>query len=443
MGRLSPAGPRRASAPDVAGLSARRVAARALEAVLRRRHPLDEALDADPAMDRLEPRDRAFARALALTTCRRLGQISETLDAHLDKGLPDRSGGLEAILSTAAAQLLFLDVPAHAAVDLAVRLVREDRDAERYAGLANAVLRAIARAPEPAAGPAANLPAWIGERWAMRWGEAVTLSMAEAHCAQAPLDLSAKDANTAWAERLGAVVLPTGTLRILAPSGPVTALPGFAEGAWWVQDAGARLPVLAAGRVKGARVADLCAAPGGKTAALAAAGAKVTAVDHSVERMTRLASNMDRLKLAVEPVVRDVRDANIGNDFDIVLLDAPCTATGTIRRHPDVAWTKRESDIASLAKLQHELLDAAARAVKVGGTLVYSTCSLETEEGEDQAVAFLARHRDFALAPIDASEVGGLGELVDRSGCARARPDMLAGSGGIDGFFVARFRRAP
>jgi 16S rRNA (cytosine967-C5)-methyltransferase len=427
---------------DVAGLAARRVAVKAVDALLRRRVPVDETIDADPGFHRLEPRDRAFVKALTLTTCRRLGQISETLDAKLDKGLPTRAGAIEAILATAAAQILFLDVPDHAAVDLAVRLVREDRDAERYAGLTNAVLRATARAGAPAAGPAANLPAWLGERWSNTYGDAVTLAIAEAHLAPPPLDLSVKGDARAWAERLGATVLPTGTLRIAEPSGPVTTLPGFDEGAWWVQDAGARLPVLVAGASKGARVADLCAAPGGKTAALAATGAKVTAVDHSVERMAMLMRNMERLGLPVEPIVRDVREAQLASDFDVVLLDAPCTATGTIRRHPDVAWAKREGDVASLARLQAELLDAAAGAVRPGGRLVYATCSLEPEEGERHVEAFLGRQRSFALAPVAASEIGGLAECVTADGVVRARPDMLAAHGGIDGFFVARFTRA-
>jgi 16S rRNA (cytosine967-C5)-methyltransferase len=435
---------RRAPEPraEVQGLAARRVAARAVDGVLRRRRPLDESFEGDRELARLEERDRAFARALARATVERLGQILVTLDGHLRSGLPNRAGALEAVLACGAAQLLFMDVPDHAAVDLAVRLVHEDAEAERYAALANAVLRGIGRDKTVAAGPEANLPDWLGERWSANYGAEATVAMANALVAPAPLDLTAKADAKGWAAKLGGTLLPTGTIRLREHHGSVTALDGFAEGAWWVQDAGALLPVLALGEVRKLRVLDLCAAPGGKTAALAARGARVTALDRRPERMARLAANLDRLKLKAETVVRDALDYRPDEPFDAVLLDAPCTTTGTIRRHPDVAWIKRPEDVAAIARVQRDLLDHAARHVGPGGRLVYATCSLEPEEGERQADEFLARNAEFRAEPIGADEIGGLAELLDGTGRIRSRPDQLAELGGIDGFIVARFVRA-
>jgi 16S rRNA (cytosine967-C5)-methyltransferase len=426
---------------NVPGLAARRLAVRALDAVLQKRRPLEETIERDPELASLEPRDRAFALTLARLSCRRLGQILVTLEERLERGMPQRAGAFEAIVVVGAAQLLFMDVPDHAAVDLAIRLCREDRDAERFAGLANAVLRGIARDKRPAAGPEANLPEWIGERWSRTYGDAVTLAMAQAMAQAPPLDLTAKAEPGKWAERLGATRLATGTLRIAEPSGPVTGLPGFEDGAWWVQDAAALLPVLVLGDVRRKRVLDLCAAPGGKTAALAARGAKVTAVDRSPERMARVGQNLDRLKLSADLVVRDAAEVELDGTFDAVLLDAPCSATGTLRRHPDVLWVKRASDIPALAALQTRLLERAGHFVAPGGRLVYCTCSLEPEEGEAQVDAFLARKPEFVRVPVTADEIGGLAETVTAQGDLRTRPDMLADRGGIDGFFVARLER--
>jgi 16S rRNA (cytosine967-C5)-methyltransferase len=429
------------SAGAGAGLPARRAAVAAVDAVLRRGRPLDEALDADAATARLDVRDRGFAHALARVTLRRHGQILATLDERLERGLPPRAGALEAILATAAAQLLFMDVPAHAAVDLAVRLARADREAERYAGLANAVLRAVARDARPAAGPAANLPEWLGLRLAAAYGEDVALAIAEAHVAEPPLDLSTKADPDAWAARLGGRRLSTGTVRLAPGHGAVTALAGFEEGAWWVQDAAARLPALALGPVRGRTVLDLCAAPGGKTAALASAGARVTAVDRDPARMARTARNLDRLGLAAEMIVRDVMDLGTDRRFDAVLLDAPCTATGTLRRHPDVAWTRAPEDVGKLAASQRRLLGRAAAFVAPGGRLVYATCSLDPEEGEAHVGPFLAANASFRLDPVRAEEIGGLAEAIAADGTLRTRPDFWPADGGMDGFFVARFRR--
>jgi 16S rRNA (cytosine967-C5)-methyltransferase len=429
-------------AAEGAGLLARRVAVAAVDGVLRRRRPLDATLHADTRVTALEARDIAFAHALARLTMRRFGQISVALDARLARGLPRRAGALEAVLATGVAQLLFMDVADHAAVDLAVRLAHEDREADRYAGLVNAVLRSIARDSKPEIDAAANLPDWLGDRWAATYGEATMRAMAEAMLSEPPLDVTAKSDAPRWARTLGGTLLPTGTIRLTGPRGAVPELPGFTQGAWWVQDAAALLPVAVLGGVRGKTVLDLCAAPGGKTAALAARGAKVTAVDRAPERMARLAQNLDRLKLTAETLVRDVFDLDLDRQFDAVILDAPCTATGTLRRHPDVAWIKQPDDVAALAALQTKLLRRAVRFVAPGGTLVYSTCSLEPEEGEEQIARLLAAEPAFRLVPIPAADIGGLDGLETPAGHLRSRPDMLSGLGGIDGFFVARLCRA-
>jgi 16S rRNA (cytosine967-C5)-methyltransferase len=444
---------RRAAPEKPPGIQARFVAARAVDDVLRHRTPLTEALDrafADPTAEGLDSRDRGLVHAIATVTFRRYGTISAALDARLSRGWPDNAGRLQAILATAAAQVLFLDLPAHAVVDLAVTLVSGDRFGSRYAPLANAVLRRIAGEADvirAASDPlTTDTPDWLRARWIAAWGETTARAVAAAHQAEPPLDLTVRADPGLWAERLGAARLSTGTLRLTDPGLP-TALPGFAEGAWWVQDAAAALPARLVRARPGMRVADLCAAPGGKTAQLAAAGAHVTAVDKSAGRLDRLAANLARLGLSADIKVADAATFD-GGPFDAVLLDAPCSATGTLRRHPDVAFLKRETDVASLSALQTRLIDHAAGLVRPGGTLVYCTCSLEPEEGERIVEALLARRPDYTLDPVRADEIGGQTALIDGQGRLRVLPchdPLTAGggtqAGGQDGFFAARLIR--
>jgi 16S rRNA (cytosine967-C5)-methyltransferase len=263
------------------------------------------------------------------------------------------------------------------------------------------------------------------------------------HLVEPYLDLSVKRDPEVWAEKLGGLVLSTDSVR-LVPSGPIEALEGFAEGAWWVQDAAAALPARLLGDVAGKRVADLCAAPGGKTAALVHAGAAVTAVDISAERLVRVSANLARLGLKAETIAADILDWNAVEPFDAVLLDAPCTATGTIRRHPDIPWLKRAEDVAALADLQARMLDRAVSLLASGGTLVYCTCSLEPEEGEAQVVRALACH-PLDLVPVAPAEIGGLAEAVTPAGAVRTLPSQMKLDSprlsGLDGFFIARFRK--
>lgn len=436
---------RSAPPPAPPGLAARALAVDGLERVLRHSVPLEDALDgADPAMG---PRDRALAFRIVATALRRIGTLRTVLARLMARGLPKSSPRLESVLLVGATQLLFMDVADHAAVGLSVDLARADRSTQPFCGLVNAVLRRMAREEDDLLAGIdpfkADTPDWLRARWIASYGEETARAMAEMHQIEPPLDISVKADPDAWAKRLSGEVLPTGAVRVLQ-AGPVRALPGYEDGEWWVQDAAAALPARLFGDVKGLRVADLCAAPGGKTAQLAAAGAHVTAVDRSGTRLMRLRDNLSRLKLAAEIVEADATQFE-APPFDAVLLDAPCTATGTLRRHPDIALAKRASDVAALAELQARLLAHGADLVKAGGTLVYSTCSLEPEEGEAQVERFLEARPDFARVPLVPGEVPGTEAFITPQGDVRTLPShWMRGEkerSGLDGFFAARLKR--
>jgi 16S rRNA (cytosine967-C5)-methyltransferase len=431
----------------VPGLVSRSIAADILDGVLRRNRALDEQLDgayAHAGLAALAERDRALTRVLVATVLRRLGTLRHLIGLFAERGTPPRAPRVEAALLIGAAQILFLDVPDHAAVDLSVRVARANRRAADYAGLVNAVLRRIAReGPERLSGldqAIFDTPEWLMARWTKIYSTTIARDIAAANGREPALDLTAKSDPELWARRLGGRVLPTGSVRAIA-HGSITALPGFAEGAWWVQDAAAALPARLFGAVNGLRVADLCAAPGGKTAQLAAAGARVTAVDRSPARLARLQDNLHRLTLAAELVCADVAEWT-AEPFDAVLIDAPCSSTGTIRRHPDVAWLKHPADIGKLAALQRRLIARAVALTKPGGMLVYCTCSLDPEEGEDIVAGLLAELPDVQRAPIAPSEVIGRQEFITGAGDLRTLPchfpDSDSRLAGIDGFYAAR-----
>jgi 16S rRNA (cytosine967-C5)-methyltransferase len=437
--------PRTSPQPEVPGLAARKIAADIVDGVLRRRLALDEQLsgkNAHTGLANLSDRDRALMRRLVATVLRRLGTLRRALRGFLDKGFPGDAPRTETILLIGAAQILWLDVPDHAAVDLSVRLAQADRRAGRYAGLVNAVLRRVAQNRDALAAEegTADTPDWLLARWTARYGADTAQAIARANGHEPALDLTVKADAEHWAERLRGRVLPTGSVRTLA-HGAVTLLPGFAEGAWWVQDAAASLPARLLGDVRGLAVADLCAAPGGKTAQLALAGANVTAVDRSPARLSRLRDNLTRLALTVDTVAADALEWQAG-PFDAVLLDAPCSSTGTIRRHPDVPWLKSEADLSVLTALQQRLLDRAVSLLKPGGRLVYCVCSLEPEEGERQIDALLARAPQLVRLPVSAAEVGGCAEFITADGDLRTLPLYLPDPdprwAGIDGFYAAR-----
>jgi 16S rRNA (cytosine967-C5)-methyltransferase len=435
---------------EVPGLAARRIAADILDGVLHRHRTLDEQLDgaaAHPAVKALSDRDRALMRRLVATTLRRLGTLGHVLSRLLDRGIPTDAPRAQSALLIGAAQILWMDVPDHAAVDLSVRLVQSDRRAAKYAGLVNAVLRRCAREGQPlideVKSQTLDVPPWLMARWVKHYGDKVARDIAVAISHEPSLDITVKSDPEQWATRLHGETLPTGTVRTLL-HGSVTMLPGFAEGQWWVQDAAAALPARLFGDPAGMAIADLCAAPGGKTAQLAQAGARVTAVDRSTARMARLRDNLERLELRAETAVADAAEwqgAN-GDGFDGILVDAPCTSTGTIRRHPDVAWLRQEADIGPLVALQKRLLQRAVALLRPGGMLVYCTCSLEPEEGEQAVAALLAAESGLRRVPIEASEVAGLTELLTAEGDLRTLPCHLPQQdprlGGLDGFYAAR-----
>ncbi len=451
---LSPAPEPRASRdrgrrdPDAApGLAAREAARALLSGVIDGRHPLD---GNDLALAGLSAEDRGLARAIAGTALRRHGELRAALAGLIARPLPGKAGPLPAILTVAAAQILFMDVPDHAAVSVAMAAAEADPNARHFKPLANAVLRSLVRGREEilAEADAAILdtPDWLWRRWVAAYGEPVARAIAAAHLVEPPLDLSVKADPEGWAARLGGAVLPTGSVRVTG-KGRIEALPGYDEGAWWVQDAAAALPARLFGDLAGRNVLDLCAAPGGKTAQLVLAGARVTALDLSAERVERLAANLKRLGLEAECVAADAFAYEPGRLFDAVLVDAPCSATGTIRRHPDIPFLKRESDLAPLALLQRRLIDKAASLTRPGGIIVYASCSLEPEEGEAHAKTAAS---GLALEPwpIAAGEVAGLSADWLHEGHLRTLPSHEPGpgiaggiAGGIDGFFATRFRR--
>jgi 16S rRNA (cytosine967-C5)-methyltransferase len=428
--------------PTVPGpASARRVAANLVDMVLGKGRALDDAL-ADPksGFRDLADRDRAFVRRLATTTLRRRGQIDGVLRKFLTlwpKGLPREA------MRLGAAELLFLDAPAHAAVGEAVNLMHPEQKKPR--GLINAVLRKVAT--EGAAIVAeqdvarANTPDWLWQSWVNFYGEDLARDIAMAHLQEAPLDISLKNGDPAdWAEKLQAEVLPTGGLRRMG-GGAVESLPGFAApedgsgSAWWVQDVAATLPAKLLGDIAGKRVADLCAAPGGKTAQLVAMGASVMAVDRSDPRLKRLKENLKRLGFKVDVRTAEIEQWQPEESFDAVLLDAPCTATGTIRRHPDLPYLKDETDVAKLAELQRRLMAAGWAVLKPGGRMIYCVCSLQPEEAEYQIRHLLALP-GAEIIPADAGKLHLPSEAVTHEGALRTLPSMWSGRGGMDGFFA-------
>jgi 16S rRNA (cytosine967-C5)-methyltransferase len=435
--------------PDAPGLAVRQAAVGLLTEVLDGKRSMDALFDpasGDVAWRALPERDRRLARAIVTAALRHHGQITRILSTLIERP-PRRAGAFHRILEVATAQLLYLDVPDHAAVSVAMEQIGADRDALHFKGLANAVLRRLGREREAilagSASPRFAVPDWLWQRWVAAWGEDTAARIVAANLDEPALDLTVKADPAAWAETLGGMLLPTGSVR-LVQDGPVDALAGYAEGAWWVQDAAAALPARLLAGFAGKRVADLCAAPGGKTAALALSGAQVTAVDISAGRLRRVAANLQRLGLEAELVDADLLTWSPAEPFDAILLDAPCSATGTIRRHPDIPWLKRPEDIAKLAALQGRMIDRAVSWLRPGGTLVFSTCSIEPEEGEQQMAQALHRH-PLEIAPVTADEIGGIDEALLPSGAVRTLPCQLQGPtprlSGLDGFFMMRVRK--
>jgi len=418
-----------------AGLPARRSALYLLDQILGQGRLMAE-LTSEGALDRLPPEDRARAMRLANTTLRGMERADRLLQKHLQKypPLPVRNALRAATVELCAGEA------AHGVVNSYVEIVARNKRFGHLKGLTNAVLRKIS-----ADGPAAwatlrppRLPKWLRGPLVDAWGSAAMAAMEAVQFQPPPLDLTARSDAEGVAKLTGGQLMPSGSIRLSDP-GQVSALPGYEDGAWWVQDAAAALPVKLLSPISGETVLDLCAAPGGKTLQLAAAGAQVTAVDTSPTRMARVRENLARTGLSADLVVQDAR--TVSGVFDAVLLDAPCSATGTLRRHPDLPFAKDGSEFAALIGLQSELLDHAWSLVRPGGRLVFCTCSLLPDEGEVQIEAALARHADMKTAWPETGLAGVDTTWRTTEGGLRLRPDYWAAEGGMDGFYMARLEK--
>ena len=393
-----------------------------LTAVLVRHRPLEDALDALPDS---EARDRSAAHRLAAAVLRRAASLDAVLEPFLRRAPPDP---VRQVLRLGAAQLLLLDTPPHAAVATSVALARS-RALAPFTGLVNAVLRRVAEQGQAALaeldGPRLDTPAWLWTSWGRD-----ARAIATAHANEAPLDITVHGEPPPGGEQL-----PTGSVRF--PAGTrVVDLPGYHEGAFWVQDAAAALPARLLDAKPGEHIADLCAAPGGKTAQLASTGATVFAVERDPHRTVRLRENLLRLNLAATIVTADATNWRPPVPLDAVLLDAPCSATGTIRRHPDIPHLKRPQDVTALVEQQRTLLAAAARMLRSGGRLIYAVCSLQPEEGP----ATLATALEIGLRhdPFTAAELAALPEALTAQGTLRTHCGLWPNLGGMDGFFAMR-----
>ncbi|MDD9908353.1 MAG: RsmB/NOP family class I SAM-dependent RNA methyltransferase [Ahrensia sp.] len=455
---------------DLPGLAVRQAAATVLVRIIDDGRGLDGLLDSrhGPAsVNALSDADMSLLRAIVTTACRHRGEIDYALNRLMKSRPPKNARHLLHTLHVAAAQILFLESPDSAAVNLAVASLKGDQRSTRFAALGNAVLRRLIRERESAsqANTTADLarlntPDWLFKRLRKDYGRDRAQAIATIHMLEPVIDLTVKEDPQVWAQKLSGIVLRDRSLRV-PKTGSITQWPGYDEGAWWIQDAAAAVPATLLGDISGKSVADLCAAPGGKTAQLAALGAYVTAVEQSAPRMRRLRSNLQRLGLSANCVEADLLEWQPDAKFDAVLLDAPCSSTGTIRRHPDVQWTKSAEIVTDLAKLQKAMLQRAAEFVAPGGCLVFANCSILREEGEDIVATLDLDALDLALHPIEAAEVSGLEGAITKQGTLRTLPHHLStipsGKGleelglpedfdaqrlsGLDGFFVARFTK--
>ena len=429
--KLEPTLETRATAVDLVGI------------VLRSGQAFDIAFTQNKDLNLMSSRDRAFIYNLCLTTLRRLGQIDELIQTYLDHPIPHNAQYVTDILRIGACQILFLNVANHAAVFTCVELTRK-KGYSAHIKLVNAVLRGLTRNGTSLVTKQdenfLNIPRWLWNSWLVAYGEVNCREIAAAHLRGGALDLSTFGDPNTYSKLLNGKVLPPGTVRIYT-KGPIGGLPGFQNGKWWVQDLAARMVAALAGDISEKSVLDLCAAPGGKTAYFAAGGGNVTAVDRSKVRIRRLKENLDRLQLTAKIIQEDALTWRPRKTADVVILDAPCSGTGTARRHPDVLWTKTETDVIKLVDLQKRLLKAASEMVAPGGILIFATCSLQPEEGGDHMNAFLENHPNFSLFPVTSDDVYGHDELISAPGVFRSLPCHFGSEGGMDGFFAARFQR--
>ena len=432
------------------GLVARKVATHIMTRVVDDARNLDALCDEVHGLSAyraLIAKDRAMIRAILMIALRRRVQIETVLKKTMDRKPPKRARWLIHSLHIAIAQILYMDIPDSAAVNLGVTAIGEDKRTTRFKSLANAVLRRVTNEKEALLQSSDNgkiFPDWLAKQIRSDYGKAKLDDISKMLLLESQLDVSVKSNPQEWAKKLEGQLLETGTIRISNKT-PVSQLEGFGEGEWWVQDAAASIPAKLLGDVSGKSVLDLCAAPGGKTAQIATAGGNVTALDISAPRLNRLQENLDRLKLKANLVEADIMEWQCPEPFDAVLLDAPCSSTGTIRRHPDIMWTKNRDDIEALAKLQFQLILKAKDFVRPGGILVFSNCSLLKSEGENLLAQVMKECDDLKLLPLDKQEFPTLGEFINGQGAIRTLPYHLPqeniGDGGMDGFFACRFEK--
>ncbi|WP_298360781.1 transcription antitermination factor NusB [uncultured Litoreibacter sp.] len=428
------------SKSDKGGFAAREGALGLLSGVIEDQEQLSDLLRGIGPLSGLAPADKARAQRLALTTLRNVGRADALISQYVDRLPPVAALN---VLRLAVVELIVEGEAPHGVVDSSVSLMRRSRQSRKMSGLANAVLRKVATEGSEIweTLPVPSLPKWLRRRVVHIFNEEIVQSIEAAHLAGAPVDLTPKDAShaEAIAAEVGGKVLPTGSVR-LERAGQVSGLPGYEEGHWWVQDTGAALAVKLLAPEVDETVLDFCAAPGGKTMQLAAAGAQVTALDISKARMATVQENLMRTGLEAELVVADAMEWEAPQYYDAILLDAPCSATGTIRRHPDLPFAKRGKDLDEMFALQEAMIDRALIALKPGGRLVYCTCSLLTEEGERQAKTAMARHDLTEIAP-DPKALGISPDWLHPNGGIRLRPDYLGECGGMDGFFMISLRK--
>ena len=388
--------------------------------------------------------DSAFVNMLVQMALRHLVGIKRLLKQFVKKKLPPRAAFAWYALILGTAEILYLDTPDYAAINSYVELIKKQLD-KYVAGFANAVLRRVAAAEETPPAEEEFFPPEFRKILNAGYDKKTVRRIEQTFLNEPALDLTCKDNPELWAQKLGARLLPTGTLR-LDNQGSITKLPGFADGVWWVQDFAASLAAKTLGSdLGGKKILDLCAAPGGKTAQLLAQGAVVTALDVSAARLNKLKENMARLRLPAPKIVCTDAVSYLNSlsepPFDAVLLDAPCSATGTLRRHPELVHIKNTADVEKQAEIQKQILSVVSKALKNGGTLVYCVCSLAKAEGERQIAAFLEQNSEFRLEPLSSFVPAEISEILTPEGCIRTLPCHLQKFGGTDGFFIARLKK--
>lgn len=433
-----------ASFADKPGLEVRAAAVKILSAVLEKKTSLDGMLDNDhgnPVYVALNGQDRALLRAIINSALRHLPRIDAALNYLLDSPLPQGAKSLHHIFVVAIAQMIYLDVPDHSAVDLAVEQASRDSRTKRFVALVNAILRRLGREKEAVRAhmdSVSVIPDWYFKRLVKDYGKDRAQRIADAQLIPSAIDVTVKREPSLWAQKLGGELLPNGSIRLNSFDGAISELEGFDAGEWWVQDFSAALPVQLMGDIAGKTVLDTCAAPGGKTAQLVSAGAKVTALEQSSSRLKRLKQNMARLGLDVEMIETNMQKYQPETLYDVVLLDAPCSSTGTLRKHPDVLWTKGVSDIEKLASVQDVMLRHALTLVKSGGFVVFSNCSADKIEGEAVVDKLIRERNDVKRLPFSRDEWPALAEAISVDGDLRTSADMF---GGVDGFYAARLQK--